>query len=239
MLGTALSKKEDRLRESARLMLLTGNFQDYCEIMMSLGDYEKAIAYAPKVNMKYWRKCVDRYTDYLAGKPSIQTKDGKIKDPEEELVSFLLLKGEADGASRLLLQRGETQDAKLVRSLMLNGGFFTDPLARHSAVKQEKKTCLDFYDLDYKQPELNSFVVTQAQLKFIQNQPLLAAASHLSLSDPRRAIEKLYLANELELAFSLADLFYKEIKDQICASLFLRSISGGELEIAARVASLI
>ena len=32
MLGTSLSKKEDRLKEAASLMLKCGNFQDYCEI---------------------------------------------------------------------------------------------------------------------------------------------------------------------------------------------------------------
>ena len=32
MLGTALSKKEDRLAEASALMLKSGNFQEYCEI---------------------------------------------------------------------------------------------------------------------------------------------------------------------------------------------------------------
>jgi hypothetical protein len=32
MLGTALSKKEDRMREAASLMLKMGHFLEYCEI---------------------------------------------------------------------------------------------------------------------------------------------------------------------------------------------------------------
>ena len=32
MLGTALAKKEDRMQEAARLNLISGNFQQYCEI---------------------------------------------------------------------------------------------------------------------------------------------------------------------------------------------------------------
>lgn len=62
MLGTALSKKEDRLAEAANLMLKSGNFQEYCEIQIQLGNYEDAIAYAPKVSLSYWEKCVHRYT---------------------------------------------------------------------------------------------------------------------------------------------------------------------------------
>lgn len=54
MLGTALSKKEDRLKESASLLLKAGNFQGYCETMLSMGAYDATIAVAPKVSLKYW-----------------------------------------------------------------------------------------------------------------------------------------------------------------------------------------
>jgi len=66
LLGTALSKKEDRMKEAAKLMLKSGSFQDYCEIMMSLNNYESAIAVAPKVSMKYWSSCIKQYIDYLS-----------------------------------------------------------------------------------------------------------------------------------------------------------------------------
>ena len=55
LLGTALSKKEDRLAEAASLMLKSGNFKEYCELMIALGKYEEAIAYAPKVSLEYWK----------------------------------------------------------------------------------------------------------------------------------------------------------------------------------------
>lgn len=61
MLGTTLSKREDRLAEASSLMLKSGNIQEYCEIQMSLGNYEDAIAYAPKVSMNYWKECVQKY----------------------------------------------------------------------------------------------------------------------------------------------------------------------------------
>lgn len=74
LLGTALSKKEDRLKESANLMLKSGSFQDYCEIMMSIFNFEAAIAVAPKVSLKYWAQCIRQYIDYLTEiteKPSL------------------------------------------------------------------------------------------------------------------------------------------------------------------------
>ena len=59
MLGTALSKKEDRMLEAARLNLKSGNFQKYCDIQMQLGNFEDAMAVAPKVSLRYWQKCLD------------------------------------------------------------------------------------------------------------------------------------------------------------------------------------
>jgi WD repeat-containing protein 17 len=61
MLGTPLSKKEDRLAEAGKLMLKSGNFQAYCVIQMQLGNFEDAISCAPKVSMKYWKQCVEKY----------------------------------------------------------------------------------------------------------------------------------------------------------------------------------
>ena len=61
MLGTTLSKREDRLAEASSLMLKPGNTKEYCEIQLSLANYEDAIAYAPKVSMNYWKECVQKY----------------------------------------------------------------------------------------------------------------------------------------------------------------------------------
>lgn len=32
---------------------------------MSLGNFEDAIAYAPKISMSYWKSCVERYQEKL------------------------------------------------------------------------------------------------------------------------------------------------------------------------------
>ena len=46
MLGSSLAKKEDRMREAARLNLVSGNFQQYCEIQMQLGNFDETLAVA-------------------------------------------------------------------------------------------------------------------------------------------------------------------------------------------------
>ena len=109
MLGTALSKKEDRLAEASNLMLKSGNFAEYCEIQMSLGNFEDAIAYAPKVSMQYWKQCVEKYTQHLqeevSGKSSSQV-NSQVEDPVDELVCYNLLMSKNNEACEVLENAG-------------------------------------------------------------------------------------------------------------------------------------
>lgn len=52
--NTQFAKKEDRLEEAARLYLRSGNFKEYCEILFELGQYDKALSFAPAVGIEYW-----------------------------------------------------------------------------------------------------------------------------------------------------------------------------------------
>lgn len=104
MLGTALAKKEDRMREAARLNLISGNFQQYCEIQIQLGQFEDAIATAPKVSMKYWQRCLERYREHLAGEMNQASSNSclslnKGNDPTEEYVEYSILCGDYDAAA--------------------------------------------------------------------------------------------------------------------------------------------
>jgi hypothetical protein len=60
-LGTALAKKDDRLREAAKIHLKTGNFYQYCEIQVKLGEWERALAFAPAHSPEYWQSLAERY----------------------------------------------------------------------------------------------------------------------------------------------------------------------------------
>jgi hypothetical protein len=65
MLNSQFSKKEDRLHEAARLFLRSGNFRDYCEVQFELGEYNKAMAFAPAVGIEYWQELAERHTSIL------------------------------------------------------------------------------------------------------------------------------------------------------------------------------
>ena len=54
---------------------------------MQLGDFESAIAVAPKVSLKYWQTCIKSYIEYL---DQAQPSD-TLMDPEGEKINYLLL----------------------------------------------------------------------------------------------------------------------------------------------------
>lgn len=98
------------MREAATLMLKSGNFQEYCEIQMQIGNYDTAIAVAPKVSLKYWQTCIKQHIQHIDSTPSNQ-------DTECDKISYLLLLGKVDEAALLMHHRGETQDAKVAKAL--------------------------------------------------------------------------------------------------------------------------
>ena len=53
---------------------------------MSLGNYEDAIAYAPKVSMNYWKECVKNYQTKL--EDDMQAGTTSLEDSVEELASY-------------------------------------------------------------------------------------------------------------------------------------------------------
>jgi hypothetical protein len=57
---------------------------------MQLGDYEGAIAVAPKVSLKYWQSCIKHYVEVLDD-PKHELEEGR--DREGEKIEYLLLLG--------------------------------------------------------------------------------------------------------------------------------------------------
>jgi len=57
---------------------------------MSMGNYDEAIAVAPKVNLKFWQNCIDQYKSYLqAETQTAQTSfSQQEKDPASELIDY-------------------------------------------------------------------------------------------------------------------------------------------------------
>lgn len=51
--------------QAAELYLRVGAFQQYCDVMIEAGDWNKALAIAPAVSQQYWRTLTLRYGQEL------------------------------------------------------------------------------------------------------------------------------------------------------------------------------
>ncbi|XP_030672203.1 WD repeat-containing protein 17 isoform X5 [Nomascus leucogenys] len=58
--GIGVPTKEERLKEAAEIHLRLGQIQRYCELMVELGEWDKALSIAPGVSVKYWKKLMQR-----------------------------------------------------------------------------------------------------------------------------------------------------------------------------------
>ncbi len=60
-----LNKRGDKMQKSADMYLKLGEFEHYCECLTNMGQWEKALGFAPRVSMEYWKQLVARYAEHL------------------------------------------------------------------------------------------------------------------------------------------------------------------------------
>lgn len=139
---------------------------------MQLGNYEDAIAIAPKVSMKYWQQCVQAYESKLSQAVNEESGGESLKsvsDPLEELVDYNILLADYERASTVLDTAGQSKDSLLVKAVELGNGYsHQTPLDRHEPNKtfyptEEVKTVHDLGPFD---KDLATFTNLQAQKKF-------------------------------------------------------------------------
>ena len=93
---------------------------------MELGNFEDAMATAPKVSLKYWEKCLTAYKVHLSkhvdSQQQVSIGDRQV-DPAEELVDYSIMSGDIAGAARALDGNRQTLAAKTVTYVQLSGGY--------------------------------------------------------------------------------------------------------------------
>eukprot|EP00743_Colponemidia_sp_Colp-15_P006499 GILK01006998.1.p1 GENE.GILK01006998.1~~GILK01006998.1.p1 ORF type:complete len:1239 (+),score=161.70 GILK01006998.1:69-3785(+) len=199
-LGVGAVKREDRLHQAALLHMKLGNFRQYCELMVDLNHWERALAVAPGVSMEYWRKLCDRYTQKLS------------KEEREDVVPFHLASGNIDKLVNFFVSRDELEDALLVSKIHTDHGYSStdsspaaDGSARHLLHnKSSEQNNIESSNLsDGKYGHLKEISSLRAKSYCLKAQPILAACAHLAVEDIDGAVQKLIQGHEIELAFAL------------------------------------
>ena len=221
-LGTSLAKKEDRQIECAKMYLKLGDVKKYCEIMMSLGFWEKAIAFAPYVSLFYWKSCVENYAKFLHN------------NPEDDFLGYQILGYNIRDAVSDLIRQEKYEEAKLVKILGDNSVYTdaTKNFKEHKQATHPLHATFDAMSGEGKQSILKISCI-EANEYFNDGEAVLASSAELAIEDHVAAILKLIRANELYLAYYLAQLLKVPVLDQINFFLGMRSEKIGELEQAA------
>lgn len=191
-----MNKKEDRIKEAASLHVKLGQLQRYCELMVELGEWDKALAVAPGVSMSYWRELMERRSNQL------------MREDDDAAVPYCASLGDAGKLVSFFTSRGQLHDALLVAQVACEGG-----LNLPSTKKLEKKP-LDLkkndilpslinHVTDENKGLLQSTSTALADWYFYSGQPVLAACCHLAVGDAKFALSKLIRGNEIELAVSI------------------------------------
>ncbi|GAB5570116.1 WD repeat-containing protein 17 isoform X4 [Prionailurus iriomotensis] len=100
--GIGVPTKEERLKEAAEIHLRLGQIQRYCELMVELGEWDKALSVAPGVSVKYWKKLMQRRADQL------------IQEDKDDVIPYCIAIGDVKKLVNFFMSRGQLTEALLV-----------------------------------------------------------------------------------------------------------------------------
>ncbi|GAB0188611.1 WD repeat-containing protein 17 [Grus japonensis] len=134
--GIGAPSKEERLKEAAEIHLRLGQIQRYCELMVELGEWDKALSVAPGVSMKYWRKLTQRRADQL------------IQEENDDVIPYCIAIGDVKKLVSFFTSRGQLKEALLVAQAACEGNIQMSPLSTTSGYSNSDGNNTDDYNED-------------------------------------------------------------------------------------------
>ncbi|NWW75943.1 WDR17 protein, partial [Climacteris rufus] len=183
--GIGAPSKEERLKEAAEIHLRLGQIQRYCELMVELGEWDKALSVAPGVSMKYWRKLMQRRADQL------------IQEENDDVIPYCIAIGDVKKLVSFFTSRGQLKEALLVAQAACEGNIQMLTLSTSGTSNSGGNNTDDYNEL------LQKVSKELADWYFQDGHAVLAACCHLAVENVELAMANLIRGNELELAISV------------------------------------
>ncbi|XP_077574603.1 WD repeat-containing protein 17 isoform X1 [Stigmatopora nigra] len=180
--GIGAPSKEERLKEAGDIHLRLGQIQRYCELMVELGQWEKALAVAPGVSMKYWKKLMQRRADQL------------IVEDNDDAIPYCIATGDVNKLVTFFTGRGQLLEALLVAQGACEGNI------RSPQTSSTNHKTNDVENRQQYQSLLNNVCSQLAEWYFQDGCSVLAACCYLAVDNVQLAMSSLIRGNELELA---------------------------------------
>nr|XP_045011869.1 WD repeat-containing protein 17 isoform X5 [Jaculus jaculus] len=184
--GIGAPTKEKRLKEAAEIHLRLGQIQRYCELMVELGEWDKALSVAPGVSVRYWKKLMQRRADQL------------IQEDKDDVIPYCIAIGDVKKLVNFFISRGQLKEALLVTQAACEGNMQT----LHVSTPKGASHADDIYKEDFNEL-LHSVIKELSEWYFQDGRAVLAACCHLAVDDIELAMAYLIRGNELELAVSV------------------------------------
>ncbi|XP_041079563.1 WD repeat-containing protein 17 isoform X2 [Polyodon spathula] len=181
--GIGAPSKEERLKEAAKIHLGLGQIQRHCELMVELGEWDKALSVAPGVSMKYWKKLMQRRADQL------------IQEENDDVIPYCIATGDVKKLVSFFTSRGQLKDALLVAQAACEGNIQVP----HTSFTNNSPTA-DGNNMDNYNGLLHKVSKELAAWYFQDGRAVLAACCHLAVDNIELAMANLIRGNELELA---------------------------------------
>uniref|UniRef100_A0A673XZX5 WD repeat domain 17 n=1 Tax=Salmo trutta TaxID=8032 RepID=A0A673XZX5_SALTR len=181
--GIGAPSKEERLRDAAEIHLRLGQIQRYCELMVELGEWDKALSVAPGVSIKYWKKLMQRRADQL------------MQEENHDVIPYCIATGDVRKLVNFFTARGQLNEALLVAQGACEGNIHVPQTA---AVNHTTTTDSD--DIQAYNGLLQCVCRELAEWYFQDGRAVLAACCHLAVDNTELAMASLIRGNELELA---------------------------------------
>ncbi|KAF4026085.1 hypothetical protein G4228_018257 [Cervus hanglu yarkandensis] len=164
--GIGVPTKEERLKEAAQIHLWLGQIQRYCELMVELGEWDKALSVAPSVSVKYWKKLMQRRADQL------------IQEDKDDVVPYCIAVGDVKKLVHFFMSRGQLKEALLVAQAACEGNMQTF----HVSTPKGPSFSDDIYKEDFNEL-LREACRELAEWYFQDGRAVLAACCHLAVDN--------------------------------------------------------
>uniref|UniRef100_A0A3Q3L7V5 WD repeat domain 17 n=1 Tax=Mastacembelus armatus TaxID=205130 RepID=A0A3Q3L7V5_9TELE len=175
--GIGAPSKEERLKEAADIHLRLGQIQRYCELMVELGQWEKALSVAPGVSMKYWKKLMQRRADQL------------MAEDNDDAIPYCIATGEIKKLVTFFTGKGQLLEALLIAQAACEGNI-------HAPQTHYPWLYFGLFLFSL----LHKVCKELAEWYFQDGCCVLAACCHLAVDNIELAMASLIRGNELELA---------------------------------------
>ncbi|XP_036619356.1 WD repeat-containing protein 17 isoform X4 [Trichosurus vulpecula] len=187
--GIGAPSMEERLKEAAEIHLRLGHIQRYCELMVELGEWDKALSVAPGVSMKYWKKLMQRRAEQL------------ILEVNDDVIPYCIATGDVKKLVNFFTSKGQLREALLVTQAACEGNIQTPQLSIHNGSSYSDGNNTDDYN------ELLQRVSKElAEWYFQDGRAVLAACCYLAVDNIELAMAHLIRGNELELAVNVGTI---------------------------------